>query len=76
MLKKKQISSCPNFQTDLSKSQLNLTCQAGSFSYDNTPSSWPVCVPYLECPDPPIDPVVMSYDWSPTVGNKPNITVK
>ena len=32
------------------------------------PSVWPECVSYLNCADPPLDPVVMNYDWTSAKG--------
>ncbi len=33
------------------------------------PNPWPVCVPYLDCSEPPLDPQVMKYDWTPGVND-------
>ena len=64
------------FQTDLTKSKLTLTCLPGTFTYDNLPSVWPECVPFLNCTDPPLDPAVMSYNWTASAGSMPNVTVR
>jgi len=53
-----------------------MTCQAGSFTYQSDQPLWPECVAYLPCPDPPLDPEVMAYDWTTAKGNLPNMTVK
>ena len=64
------------FQSDITQSSLTLTCNPGTLTYSNLPSSWPVCVPYLSCSAPPLDPVVMTYDWTASKGTLPNVTVR
>ena len=63
------------FQNDITKNKLNLTCSVGNTPSFQTPSPWPECVSYLNCTEPPIDPQVMVYDWTSSVGTSPNITV-
>ena len=58
------------------QSKLSVTCSPSTFTYDNIPSIWPECVAYLNCTDPPLDPLVMNYDWTNAKGTSPNITVK
>ena len=62
-------------QSDKTKSKLTLTCLPG-LSYDNPPSVWPECVPFFNCSDPPLDPVVMKNDWSTDKGTMPKTKVK
>ncbi len=62
-------------QTDVTLNKLDLTCTPGTPPAFKAPTIWPICIPFLNCSDPPIDTQVMKYDWTASKGNSPNMTV-
>ena len=62
------------FQNNPGQGTLKLTCQTGLTYLPDQPL-WPQCVSYLPCTEPPLDQQVMNYDWTPSKGTLPNMTV-
>ncbi len=65
-------------QSDVTQNSTTATCSGGGTTAPSfqVPSPWPTCVPYLNCSSPPIDPLVMNYDWTDTKLTMPGLSVK
>jgi len=66
------------FQSDVTQNSTTATCSGGGTTAPSfqTPNPWPTCVAYLNCTAPPIDPLVMIYDWADAKLTMPGLNVK